>query len=41
MKTYGITLDWVTDHKAISPGRKTDVSPKAFEQIIAAIKAKL
>jgi N-acetyl-anhydromuramyl-L-alanine amidase AmpD len=41
MKTYGITIDWVTDHKAISPGRKTDLSPKAFEQIMEAIKAKL
>jgi N-acetyl-anhydromuramyl-L-alanine amidase AmpD len=40
MKTYGITIDWVTDHKAISPGRKTDLSPKAFEQIMGAIKAK-
>lgn len=41
MKEFGITLDWVTTHKAVSPGRKTDVSDKAFQQIVDAIKIRL
>jgi N-acetyl-anhydromuramyl-L-alanine amidase AmpD len=41
MKEFGITLDWITTHKVVSPGRKTDVSDKAYSEIITAIKTRL
>jgi N-acetyl-anhydromuramyl-L-alanine amidase AmpD len=41
MKEFGISLDWVTTHKVVSPGRKTDVSDKAYNEIMEAIKARL
>lgn len=41
MKEFNIPLDWVTTHKVVSPGRKTDVSDKAYLEIMEAIKAKL
>jgi N-acetyl-anhydromuramyl-L-alanine amidase AmpD len=28
MKQYGLTLDDVTDHRTVSPGRKDDLNPK-------------
>jgi N-acetylmuramoyl-L-alanine amidase len=30
MRDYRLTLDDVTDHRTVSPGRKDDLSPKAF-----------
>jgi N-acetyl-anhydromuramyl-L-alanine amidase AmpD len=30
MREYRLTLDDVTDHRTVSPGRKDDLSPKAF-----------
>jgi N-acetyl-anhydromuramyl-L-alanine amidase AmpD len=41
MKEFKIPIDWVTTHKVVSPGRKTDVSDKAYNEIMAAIKARI
>jgi N-acetyl-anhydromuramyl-L-alanine amidase AmpD len=41
MREFNIPIDWVTTHKAVSPGRKTDVSDKAYSEIIAAIKTRI
>lgn len=41
MREFNIPIDWVTTHKAVSPGRKTDISDKAFQQIVDAIKARI
>lgn len=41
MREFQIPIDWITTHKAISPGRKTDVSDKAFKQIVDAIKLRI
>jgi N-acetylmuramoyl-L-alanine amidase len=30
MREYRLTLDDVTDHRTVSPGRKDDLAPKAF-----------
>jgi N-acetylmuramoyl-L-alanine amidase len=37
MKKYNISLDWVTSHRVVSPGRKDDVSVDAEKQIKDAI----
>lgn len=38
MKLYNIKIAWITTHKKVSPRRKKDVSDKAYNEIIAAIK---
>jgi N-acetylmuramoyl-L-alanine amidase len=38
MKLHGFGIDMITTHRAISPGRKTDVSVEAENQIIDKIK---
>lgn len=39
MKEYNFTIDAITTHRAISPGRKNDVDAKAEKAIVARIKA--
>lgn len=34
---YGWTLDWMTDHRQVSPGRKTDLSVKNWQALRLAI----
>jgi N-acetyl-anhydromuramyl-L-alanine amidase AmpD len=41
MIEFKIPIDRVTTHRAISPGRKNDVSPAAEKVLIDAIKARL
>lgn len=38
MESYGFGIDMITDHRTVSPGRKTDLNPKAFKQILDRIK---
>lgn len=33
MKTHGISKEWITHHRVISPGRKDDLSLAAWEQV--------
>jgi len=33
MRDYRLTLDDITDHRTVSPGRKDDLSPKAFSVV--------
>jgi N-acetyl-anhydromuramyl-L-alanine amidase AmpD len=37
MKEWNITPAWVTDHRTVSPGRKTDIAPKEFEKFMKAL----
>jgi len=37
MKTHNFTIDWITTHEIVSPGRKTDVSESAYNDIIKKI----
>jgi len=41
MDEFKITLDWITTHRYISPGRKDDPSPEAEKAIIDALKKEL
>lgn len=38
MKAYGFSLDWITTHREVSPGRKNDVDIRAEKQIKDRIK---
>lgn len=38
MKLYNFDIDWITTHRAISPGRKFDVDPRAESDILQRIK---
>jgi len=38
MKLYNFCIDWITTHREVSPGRKTDVSIDAENQILNKIK---
>jgi nitrogen regulatory protein PII-like uncharacterized protein len=40
MKKWGITPEWVTDHRTVSPNRKVDLKKEEFEKVMAALKAK-
>jgi hypothetical protein len=40
MKKWGITPDWVTDHRTISPNRKVDLKQSEFEKFMIALKKK-
>lgn len=33
MRGYGISIDWVTDHRTISPGRKEDIPPATLAML--------
>jgi AmpD protein len=34
---HGWTLDWMTDHRQVAPGRKRDLAPAEWERLRAAI----
>jgi len=36
----GWTLDWMTDHRQVAPGRKDDLNPPEWERLRAAIAAR-
>lgn len=38
IEKYKFTIDWVTNHMIVSPGRKTDISEREYKRIISAIK---
>ena len=35
----GWGLDWMTDHRQVAPGRKTDLNPVEWERLAAALRA--
>jgi len=35
---HGWTLDWMTDHRQVAPGRKDDLNPVEWLRLLAAIK---
>jgi N-acetyl-anhydromuramyl-L-alanine amidase AmpD len=41
MKKYGFGLEWVTDHRTVSPGRKADIPPAVLAMIKSRIEAVL
>jgi N-acetyl-anhydromuramyl-L-alanine amidase AmpD len=41
MRKYGIGLEWVTDHRTISPGRKADLPPQVLAMLKERIEAAL
>jgi N-acetyl-anhydromuramyl-L-alanine amidase AmpD len=41
MRQYNIGLDWVTDHRTVSPGRKEDIPPGVLAMIKSRIAAAL
>jgi len=36
---HGWTLDWMTDHRSVSPGRKNDLNPREWQRLRNALKA--
>jgi len=36
----GWTLDWVTDHRQVAPGRKQDLNPVEWERVLAAVRGR-
>ena len=34
------TLDWMTDHRQVAPGRKDDLNPVEWARLVAALKGK-
>ena len=41
MRQYGLTLDDVTDHRTVSPGRKDDLKPSELARFKAYLAARL
>ena len=41
MREYGLTLSDVTDHRAVSPGRKDDLSPTEFARFKKYLAARM
>jgi AmpD protein len=39
-KARGWTLDWMTDHRQVSPGRKNDLNPAEWDRLRASIGAR-
>ena len=37
---YGWTLDWMTDHRQVAPGRKDDLNPVEWERLRGILAAK-
>jgi len=37
---WGITMDWITDHRQVSPGRKDDINPVEWERLRRAIQSR-
>lgn len=40
-KKYNFGIDWITDHRTVSPGRKEDIPPAVLEMLKQKIKAQL
>jgi N-acetyl-anhydromuramyl-L-alanine amidase AmpD len=40
MKKWNITLDNVTDHRTIAPGRKNDLAPKEYKKFMNILRAR-
>ena len=38
IEKYKFSIDWVTDHRTVAPGRKTDLEETEYNRIIEAIK---
>ncbi|WBC28411.1 amidase [Rhodobacteraceae phage LS06-2018-MD05] len=38
IEQYKFSIDWVTDHRTVSPGRKVDLNPKELKRVLTAIK---
>ena len=38
---YGWTLDWMTDHRTVSPGRKNDLNPTQWKRLYNRLKGVL
>ena len=38
IKKHKLTYDYITDHRTVSPGRKTDLKPEEFNKVKSAIK---
>lgn len=38
--TYGWSLDTMTDHRQIAPGRKDDLAPSEWSRLVSAIRAR-
>ena len=36
---HGWTLDWMTDHRQVAPGRKDDLNPVEWTRLVSALKA--
>lgn len=41
MREYGFGLEWITDHRTVSPGRKEDIPPSVLSMIKSRIAAAL
>lgn len=41
MKKYGFGLEWITDHRTVSPGRKADIPPQVLAMVKERIEAAL
>ena len=41
MKKWGISIDYVTDHRTIAPNRKVDLKKEEFEKFLAKLKEAL
>ena len=39
-RARGWTLEWMTDHRQVAPGRKDDLNPVEWERLRAAIAAR-
>lgn len=37
---YRWSLDWMTDHRQVAPGRKDDLNPAEWERLVGVLKAK-
>jgi len=38
IEKYKFSIDWVTDHRTVSPGRKIDLKESEFNRVLMAIK---
>lgn len=41
MKRWNIGIDWVTDHRTVSPGRKSDIAPGEFTKFINRLRSRI
>jgi hypothetical protein len=40
MKKWGITPDWVTDHRTVAPKRKVDIAPKEYDKFMKILRGR-